>query len=55
MYTFEEWKARVNQKFINLLGLGCDDLPDLAYRDSYDAGVTVAEFVREAIEVEFDL
>ena len=54
MYTFEEWKAKVNAKFIQLLGLGCDDLPDMLYKDSYNAGITATEFVREAMETEFD-
>ncbi len=50
--TFEEWKKLVDKEVIARTGMSADDLPDYAYRDCYDDGVspknTAARAIRNA-------
>jgi hypothetical protein len=36
--TFKEWMDEVNKLLEAKCGLSADDLPDVCYRDMYDAG-----------------
>ena len=48
--TFEEWIAKVDAILISICGLGHSDLPDMAYWDSWDDGVTPQEMVEDVLE-----
>jgi len=41
--NFGTWIREVDTLCIGKFGLGVNDLPDMAYRDWYDDGITVEE------------
>lgn len=48
--TFQAWKAQVNAAVIARVGVSCDDLPDIGYRDLYDDECTPDEAAEEALD-----
>lgn len=48
--SFEEWMRKVDQAVQRITGLGVFDLPDVAYRDWYDDGVSVKSAASRAIK-----
>ena len=48
--TFEEWLAKVNGVLESRIGIGTSDLPDIAYTDLYEDGVTPQAAAKKAIE-----
>ena len=50
--SFEEWMAKVGEKFTKLYGFSIEDVADQNYMDMYNNGYTVAECVDEVIENE---
>lgn len=59
-YTFDAWRAKVNQHVEAYFGIGLDDLPDLETYDLYDDGYTpseAADLLIEEVEndADFDL
>jgi hypothetical protein len=48
--SFGAWMARVDEALVRKVGVSSADLPDLAYRDLYDQGVTPEEAADAAIE-----
>jgi hypothetical protein len=53
--TFESWMKAVNAAIGVRVGLSTEDLPDVAYRDWFDAGRTPEEMARFAIANAQDL
>jgi len=55
---FDQWMLRVDEVTLQRTGLSVYDLPDLAFRDGYDAGDTPEQFfdevVREELPESFD-
>lgn len=51
--TFENWLVRVDDCFIDIVGLDRDSWPDQDYWAMYDAGDTPREAVIAAIENEY--
>jgi hypothetical protein len=49
-FTYEQWKAAVNQQIIAISGVSADDIDDFCYRDAYDAGQGFREVAIEALE-----
>lgn len=47
--TFEMFMGTVNRILINKVGLGADELADVAYFDMYDDGLSPAEAAVEAL------
>ena len=47
--TFEKWMILVEQAMLDKCGMGPDDLPDWAYRDAYDGGLTPNQAANQAI------
>lgn len=43
MTSFDRWMARVDLTVINETGLSIYDLPDAAYRDWFDSGVSATD------------
>ena len=49
--TFDQWMAAVDVHVgATAFGLSVHDLPDIAFRDLYDAGETPAEAAHAALE-----
>ena len=48
--TFENWMARVDDVLVRKVGVSSADLPDMAYADMYDEGITPEEAADRAIE-----
>ena len=48
--SFREWLNKVDAYIDNKCGLSHDDLPDICYRDMYDAGNSPASAGREALQ-----
>ena len=46
---YKEWEGKVNELMLELHGVGVDDIPDMPYRDWYNAGWVIDEAVEEAI------
>lgn len=52
---FEVWMSEVDAILVGSIGLSSSDLPDQAYRDLYDAGLTPQQTVDDILENEFEL
>jgi hypothetical protein len=48
--TFTQWMTAVDAALDDRLGVRADDLPDLCYRDLYDAGYTPHEAAQAALD-----
>jgi hypothetical protein len=48
--TFEDWKEAVDDAVEAEVGLSCDDLPDINYRDRYDDGESPEDTAKYAIQ-----
>lgn len=48
--TFEAWMSEVDAEVSARIGLSVHDLPDICFRDLYDAGESPASAAAEAIE-----
>lgn len=46
-YNFALWMAKLDQLVYNATSVSIHDLPDMLFRDAYDAGTTVEEFAAE--------
>lgn len=44
---FSEWFDRVDRLCRHMYGMSIMDLPDMAYRDAYDDGMTPEAFIDE--------
>ena len=49
MTTFEEWYREANAACVALCGLGIDDLPDGPSYDSWEAGISPADYARDQL------
>lgn len=47
---FALFMAMVNQRVFRVAGVFADDLPDYAYRDLYDSGLTPREVARDLLK-----
>ena len=47
--SFGDWKNTLNRLVLRRVGLRLDDLPDMGFRDSFDAGTTPDEFFDEEV------
>ncbi len=47
--TFEQWMAAVDTQVSTRTGLSVHDLPDMPYRDQYDARYTPGQAAEEAL------
>ena len=47
--TFEQWIELVDRHISATVGLGRDDLPDMAYRTEYEAGTSPRDMARMAL------
>lgn len=48
--TFENWIKEVDKILISTCGLGHDDLPDMAYWDCWDDGLTPQEMADDVLD-----
>ena len=48
---FKQWKREVNKVVVNRIGMGCNDMPDVSYRDWYDDGMSPEEAADEAVDI----
>ena len=48
--TFSNWMQSVNREIEAISGLGCNDLPDVCYRDMYDDDTMPREAALEVLE-----
>ncbi len=48
--SFEAWMQQVDARIERKCGMSHDDLPDIAYRDLYDAGESAEEAATQALE-----
>jgi hypothetical protein len=46
-----QWENRVNAALVKMCGLGIDDLPDMDYRSSFNAGETPRECAELVLQV----
>jgi len=51
MTPFEVWMQELDQICWAEIGLSIHDLPDMPFRDRFDAGLTPAEFLSEELIV----
>ena len=47
--SFHDWKRLVNAGVGSLVGMDCDDLPDVDYYGMYEEGKTAKEAARQAV------
>lgn len=52
--TFEEWMKAVDQAVQNSIGVSVHDLPDYAFRDAYDDGVSAKRVAKRVIKAAKD-
>ena len=48
--SFSTWKRAVNREVEAIAGLGCDDLPDVNFRDMYDDEMPPKDAALEVLE-----
>ncbi len=48
--SFSRWMKEVDQKVNAISGLGCGDLPDVAFRDMFDDEVPTGEAAETVLE-----
>lgn len=51
---FDVWMEQVDQALLSQAGLSSDELPDKAYRDYFDSGMSPREVAQSVLEEEFD-
>jgi len=44
---FDDWMEGINRVCELQFGLSINDLPDMLFRDAYDAGISPADFMAE--------